>query len=41
MVALPGSGRSFWMEDIPKPAYPRLEGEIEVDVAIIGGGGGW
>jgi glycine/D-amino acid oxidase-like deaminating enzyme len=30
--------RSYWMKTRPGKEYPRLEGEVEVDVAIVGGG---
>ena len=31
-------GRVYWEEDCPGHRFPTLEGEIDVDVAIIGGG---
>ena len=30
--------RSLWIETTPETAYPALEGNVEVDVAVIGGG---
>ncbi len=35
---LPGKLESYWIESIPTTAYAPLEGEVEVDVAVIGGG---
>jgi glycine/D-amino acid oxidase-like deaminating enzyme/nitrite reductase/ring-hydroxylating ferredoxin subunit len=29
---------SFWIDSTPETAYPKLDGEIEVDVAVIGAG---
>jgi glycine/D-amino acid oxidase-like deaminating enzyme/nitrite reductase/ring-hydroxylating ferredoxin subunit len=29
---------SFWIESSPKTSFPALEGEVAVDVAIVGGG---
>ena len=29
---------SYWIDTAPEPVFPRLEGEIEADVAIVGGG---
>src|SRR5688572_8655701 len=31
-------GLSYWNATAPRLAFPRLSGEIEVDLAIIGGG---
>ena len=30
--------RSYWFDTAPRSAFPRLQGKIEVDVAIVGGG---
>jgi len=30
--------RSYWFDTAPRAAFPRIEGRIEVDVAIVGGG---
>ena len=30
--------QSFWIESTPDTGYPRLEGDLEVDVAVIGAG---
>ncbi|WP_323192655.1 FAD-dependent oxidoreductase [Halostella sp. PRR32] len=35
---LQGAHESLWIETTPKTEYDTLDGEIEVDVAIIGGG---
>ena len=35
---LPGKGASLWVESAPAPLRPRLEGEVKVDLAVIGGG---
>jgi glycine/D-amino acid oxidase-like deaminating enzyme/nitrite reductase/ring-hydroxylating ferredoxin subunit len=37
-TALPGRPASLWVETAPAPQRPRLEGELEVDVAVVGGG---
>ncbi|HEY9423782.1 MAG TPA: FAD-dependent oxidoreductase, partial [Microterricola sp.] len=29
---------SFWLEDVERPRYPRLDGELTADLAIVGGG---
>jgi glycine/D-amino acid oxidase-like deaminating enzyme/nitrite reductase/ring-hydroxylating ferredoxin subunit len=29
---------SYWIESTPDTSYPRLEGDIAVDVAVVGGG---
>ncbi|MYV66567.1 FAD-dependent oxidoreductase, partial [Streptomyces sp. SID2131] len=38
MTELPGTYESYWMETGTGPAYPALEGETEVDVAVVGAG---
>jgi hypothetical protein len=40
---LPGTLESYWIDSTPTRAYPRLAEDVEVDVAVIGGGiaGGW
>ena len=35
---LPGTEVSYWMESRPAPARPALTSDIEVDVAVVGGG---
>lgn len=35
---LPGNARSYWMESTPATAFLPLGGQVEVDVAVIGGG---
>ncbi len=35
---LPGKLESYWIDSTPTTAYAPLEGEVEVDVAVIGGG---
>ena len=37
-LALPGHSRSFWIETAPYPRWPRLESDLDVDVAILGAG---
>jgi glycine/D-amino acid oxidase-like deaminating enzyme len=38
-ASLHGSRQSvFWLEDAPGARFPRLEGDIETDLAIVGGG---
>jgi hypothetical protein len=29
---------SLWVETTPETDYPRLEGDVRVDVAVLGGG---
>jgi len=36
--SLPGRHESFWMETTPETSYPPLPGDIETDVAVVGGG---
>lgn len=38
MSGLPGKPRSFWLEASPPTDYPRLQGEIEAEVAVLGAG---
>lgn len=39
IAAEPERGTSFWMATLPTPPrFPHLEADIEVDVAVIGGG---
>jgi glycine/D-amino acid oxidase-like deaminating enzyme len=38
MISLPRDTKSYWMDTTEYPEYPPLEGEIEVDVTIIGAG---
>ncbi len=35
---LPGILESYWIESTPATSYPRLVEEVDVDVAVIGGG---
>ncbi|HWH01245.1 MAG TPA: FAD-dependent oxidoreductase [Pilimelia sp.] len=35
---LPGTHESYWMESTAATAYPSLDGDLEVDVAVVGGG---
>lgn len=35
---LPGEPRSYWLESTPAPAYPQLEDDVSVDVAVVGAG---
>src|SRR4051812_36041880 len=37
-TAMQNSGRSFWVETANVQHFPQLTGNVEVDVAIIGGG---
>ena len=36
--SLPGRHESFWMETTLETSYPPLPGDIETDVAVVGGG---
>jgi glycine/D-amino acid oxidase-like deaminating enzyme len=38
MLSLPEDKSSYWRKDSKKNIYPSLESDIEVDVAIVGGG---
>lgn len=38
MTPGPGDNLSFWVTSTPETAYPRLEPNLQVDVAVIGGG---
>jgi glycine/D-amino acid oxidase-like deaminating enzyme/nitrite reductase/ring-hydroxylating ferredoxin subunit len=35
---LPGKAASFWLQRSGASSYPRLEDDLEVDVAVLGGG---
>jgi glycine/D-amino acid oxidase-like deaminating enzyme/nitrite reductase/ring-hydroxylating ferredoxin subunit len=35
---LPGARESYWIDSTPTTSYPELDEDIEVDVAVIGGG---
>ncbi len=35
---LPGRHESFWMETTPETSHPPLPGNLETDVAVVGGG---
>jgi glycine/D-amino acid oxidase-like deaminating enzyme/nitrite reductase/ring-hydroxylating ferredoxin subunit len=37
-AGLPGEGRSFWIDSTPATDYPTLKGELQADVAVVGGG---
>ncbi|MFH8439010.1 FAD-dependent oxidoreductase [Streptomyces sp. NPDC018007] len=36
--SLPGLPESYWMESAPFPSHPPLTEDIDVDVAVVGGG---
>lgn len=38
MNQIPGEAKSYWIASTPETSYPSLKGEVEVDVAIVGGG---
>jgi glycine/D-amino acid oxidase-like deaminating enzyme len=38
MISLPHDTKSYWMESAETPGYPRLKGEVTIDVTIIGAG---
>jgi RNA polymerase-binding transcription factor DksA len=38
LTMLPGIAESYWMETTPTTAYPPLTSDLDVDVAVIGGG---
>lgn len=38
MSSIPKSPLSYWVETGPGPHYAHLQGDLEVDVAIVGGG---
>ena len=35
---LPGTQESYWIESTTPTAYPRLDGDLDTDVVVIGGG---
>jgi glycine/D-amino acid oxidase-like deaminating enzyme len=37
-IALPEQEQSYWLETSPPSEFPPLQGELSVDVAIVGGG---
>src|SRR5688572_27651930 len=37
-VQVPPRSRSLWIATAPGPSYPPLEGDLAVDVAIVGSG---
>jgi len=37
-MRLPAESRSLWLATTPETSYPALAGDLEVDVAIVGGG---
>ncbi|WP_068689370.1 FAD-dependent oxidoreductase [Thermobifida halotolerans] len=38
MTTLPGTHESYWMDSVPPTPHPALDGDVEVDVAVVGGG---
>src|SRR5881227_1654959 len=38
MASLPGTAASYWIESSTATAYPPLSEDVEVDVAVVGGG---
>ena len=38
MTVLPGTHESYWIASTPTTSYPTLAEDIEVDVAVVGGG---
>ncbi|RJL24148.1 FAD-dependent oxidoreductase [Bailinhaonella thermotolerans] len=38
METLPGAERSYWIESAEAPPYPELTGDVDADVAVVGGG---
>jgi glycine/D-amino acid oxidase-like deaminating enzyme len=38
MLNLPDHDESYWLDDCTVPTYPELNDDIEVDVAVVGGG---
>src|SRR3546814_13459549 len=38
MASLPERSRSYWIDMTPTTAYPPLQGDVAVDVAVVGGG---
>jgi len=38
MAYYPSKGNSLWLDTATAPSYPALEGDVTVDVAVIGGG---
>jgi glycine/D-amino acid oxidase-like deaminating enzyme/nitrite reductase/ring-hydroxylating ferredoxin subunit len=38
MTQLPGKNESYWLETTPVTDYPRLGEDVDVDVAVVGGG---
>ncbi|HEU4425497.1 MAG TPA: FAD-dependent oxidoreductase [Pilimelia sp.] len=38
MTTVPGAAESYWMDSAPSTAFPPVGGDVEVDVAVIGGG---
>jgi len=35
---LPGKGIPYWLDSTPRTNYPALQGNLDVDVAVLGGG---
>ena len=35
---LPGTPESYWIDSTPTTSYPPLTEDVDVDVAVIGGG---
>ncbi|NUT37867.1 MAG: FAD-dependent oxidoreductase [Hamadaea sp.] len=38
MTVMPGRAESYWMDSTDSTGYPSLGGDLQVDVAVIGGG---
>lgn len=38
VLSIPDDPRSLWLRTAPAPEFPRLDGDVHVDVAIVGGG---
>jgi glycine/D-amino acid oxidase-like deaminating enzyme/nitrite reductase/ring-hydroxylating ferredoxin subunit len=38
MTTVSGAAESYWMDSTPSTAHPPVTGDVEVDVAVIGGG---
>ena len=37
-IVLPGQPTSYWVDSTPDTAHPRLDRDLQVDVAVVGGG---
>ena len=38
MTPLPGTAESYWIDSTEASSYPPLTDDVEVDVAVVGGG---